>query len=1016
MHMNHLQRRRHQRHLPAFILLLLLSTLVLPASTAAALRPAARDSLQEEPVSPTPIPSPVDAAAPYTAEAQTLLEQMTVAERVGQLFLVTFPGDTVEQGDQIAELVLDYNIGGVILVAENDNITGREGSVPQQVTELSNQLQRLALLGSSAFITATVTSGDVTPSPTPAPEAPAVPLFVATQQEGDGPPYSQMHSGLTQLPSPMAIGATWQPDYAEDVGTIAGRELSALGINMLLGPSLDVLESPRPGSASDLGIRSFGGDPYWVGLMGQAYTRGLHDGSDGRLAVIAKHFPGQGSSDRPLGEEVSTVRKSLEQLKQVELAPFIAVTNIAGAQDGASAIADGLLTTHIRYQGFQGNIRATTAPVSFDPQALGSLLAQPEFSPWRRNGGLIVSDALGVRAVQRFYDDTGQEFPHRQVAKDALLAGNDLLYMGHFAQDQDNFTAQLANIKDTVDWFREKYNTDPAFRQRVDEGVLRILQLKLRLYGADFTPENVLRDSAALPDLIGQGSSRIQSQAPQALTLIAPTPGELAERLPSPPGPEDQIVIFTDMRRARQCAACPPEPYIGMESLQDRILALYGPQGSNQIRPEQIQSFSFADLAEFVAAGPGRILPPTPEPVPTPEPGADIAPGEPSATPAAPFSTAYLVQNALDSATWIIFGMLDVTPEVPTSSALKDFLAQRPDLIRNPRLVVFAYNAPYYLDTTEVSKLTAYYGIYSKIDAFVDTSVRLLFQEASLRGASPVDIENLGYELFRVTQPDPDQVIELFIARDGQLQAPPSEEPLELVVGDTVQLRTGVIVDRNGQPVPDGTLVQFMQQDRVEGLVNVIGESPTVDGIAELDYVLEARTGRFRITAASGEADNSQQLYMDIGDNVIFVMVTPTPAPTASATPTTTPTTTPTPTGTPSPVPTATATATPAPAEPQIAISLTDFQTLLAFFGGLLVTGSMGWATGRNGGSHNLTQRVRLLAWGFVGALLAYNYYALGLPGSGSFAALGSWAALLVTVAGGFAGLLGSWLWMERAS
>ena len=50
----------------------------------------------------------------------------------------------------------------------------------------------------------------------------------------------------------MAIGATWQPDYAEDVGTIAGRELSALGINMLLGPSLDVLENPSPGSASAL--------------------------------------------------------------------------------------------------------------------------------------------------------------------------------------------------------------------------------------------------------------------------------------------------------------------------------------------------------------------------------------------------------------------------------------------------------------------------------------------------------------------------------------------------------------------------------------------------------------------------------------------------------------------------------------------------------------------------------------------------------------------------------------------
>ena len=45
------------------------------------------------------------------------------------------------------------------------------------------------------------------------------------------------------------------------------------------------------------------------------------------MMVIAKHFPGRGDSDRSPEEEVATVRKSLEQLKQVELPPFFAVTN-----------------------------------------------------------------------------------------------------------------------------------------------------------------------------------------------------------------------------------------------------------------------------------------------------------------------------------------------------------------------------------------------------------------------------------------------------------------------------------------------------------------------------------------------------------------------------------------------------------------------------------------------------------------------------------------------------------------
>src|SRR5690606_20088173 len=133
-----------------------------------------------------------------------------------------------------------------------------------------------------------------------------------------------------------------------------------------IGPSLDVVESPNPSASSDLGTRIFGGDPFWVGEIGRAFIAGLHNGSSQRMLVIAKHFPGRGSSDRLPEEEVATVRKSLEQLKQVELAPFFAVTNSANP----AGLTDGLLVSHIRYQGFQGNIRATTRPVSFDASAL----------------------------------------------------------------------------------------------------------------------------------------------------------------------------------------------------------------------------------------------------------------------------------------------------------------------------------------------------------------------------------------------------------------------------------------------------------------------------------------------------------------------------------------------------------------------------------------------------------------------------------------------------------------------
>ena len=115
--------------------------------------------------------------------------------------------------------------------------------------------------------------------------------------------------------------------------------------------------------------------------VGSAITREADAASQGfassGLVPVAKHFPGRGSADRPSGDEVATVRKSLEQLKQIELAPFFAVT---GNSSDAADRADGLLVSHIRYQGFQGNIRATTKPVSFDQQALTQILALPENS------------------------------------------------------------------------------------------------------------------------------------------------------------------------------------------------------------------------------------------------------------------------------------------------------------------------------------------------------------------------------------------------------------------------------------------------------------------------------------------------------------------------------------------------------------------------------------------------------------------------------------------------------------
>jgi beta-N-acetylhexosaminidase len=379
----------------------------------------------------------------------------------------------------------------------------------------------------------------------------------------------------------MAQGATWQPSLAEKVGTVLGDELSRLGFNMLLGPSLDVLQNPESGGV--LGVRSFGGDPYWVGEMGKAYITGIHQGSAGQIAVVAKHFPGFGGADRLPEDEVATVRESLEQLKQVELAPFFSVT---GDAPSITATTDALLTSHIRYQGFQGNIRATTRPVSFDPNAFSQLMKLPEFATWRESGGVMVSDDLGSRAVRRFYDPTGETFNGKSIALEAFLAGNDLLYLGNYAfgADLDSYT----NIVDTLNFFSQKYREDAVFAQNVDDSVLRILTLKYRLYGDAFSLTGTLKDPGGMNQL-GLSSQVTFDTSRQASTLISPSLEELNDAFPAPPSRNEKIVFITDSRIYQQCSNCRQQIIPKVSALADAVLRFYS--GTGQVLLNNLNLF-----------------------------------------------------------------------------------------------------------------------------------------------------------------------------------------------------------------------------------------------------------------------------------------------------------------------------------------------------------------------------------------------------------------------------------------
>jgi beta-N-acetylhexosaminidase len=442
---------------------------------------------------------------PPTDTAEQLLARMSPEERVGQLFLITFDGPQPEQ--PILDLLSFGYVSGVILSAAGDNFAASPNTLTSAAA-LIERLQTERIDRLEDFATAE-----------PAEEPPGgvfVPLLIGVSLNQEGTPYPEILNGLSEPVTPMALGATWDAALAEAAGEQQGRELAALGFSLVLGPSLDVLGETSQRSAGDLGAETFGGDPFWISAVGSAFVSGLHAGGGGALGVVAKHFPGTGSSDRPPSEEVATVRKSLEELRLVDLAPFFAVTLGVPGEDPTTV--DGLLLSHLRYQGLQGSIRQTTRPVSLDRAAVEQILALDTLPAWRTAGGVVVSDSLGSRAVRRFIDPSQQSFNGPQVAREAFLAGSDLLLLDDFISTGDPDAA--TTIRRTVEAFANRYRDDPVFADQADEAALRTRRLKLRLYGDDLDPDAVLDRPGA--DLIDP-SEALAFRGAHAASRISPS-------------------------------------------------------------------------------------------------------------------------------------------------------------------------------------------------------------------------------------------------------------------------------------------------------------------------------------------------------------------------------------------------------------------------------------------------------------------------------------------------------------
>ena len=309
------------------------------------------------------------------AKVEQALSQMTLREKVGQLFFLRVEAldttihyvssdelpayETQAVNDCMRALAADYPLGGIILFAHNIKD-------PQQLAAFQKDLRAL----------------------------PGHPLLSIDEEGGRVARLALNPAfGLPRYESMTALGSTRAVSKASHT---IGTYLAKYGFDIDFAPVADVNTNPQN---IVIGTRAFSDNPQVAAKRVKAYVKGLQKA--GILGCV-KHFPGHGDvhADTHFGYAVSG--KSWEELAACEMLPFK-----AGIEAGVPLV----MTAHIAVPAVTGTEL---------PSTLSSVVLQDKLRGELGFDGVIISDALEMGAIAR-------QFPVPEACVLALEAGVDVL-------------------------------------------------------------------------------------------------------------------------------------------------------------------------------------------------------------------------------------------------------------------------------------------------------------------------------------------------------------------------------------------------------------------------------------------------------------------------------------------------------------------------------------------------------------------------------------------------------------
>jgi len=363
-----------------------------------------------------------EATEPPTTEAPTepdplevMLQQMTLREKVGQLFIIR--ADALDL-TQTPEQIIDPSAHGVTELSEEMEAVLKAypvGGIALFRKNIVDEKQLETLMG------ALQSTGEI-------------PLFMAVDEEGGLVARLANHPAfdLPKYASAAAVGKSGASGDALEMGASIGAYLYRYGFNMDFAPVADVNTNPNN---PVIGNRAFSSDAATASEMAKAMAQGLK--GEGIIPVF-KHFPGHGDTKEDSHGGIAVSYKTKEEMEACEWLPYEGLTH-----------RDCVMIGHIATPNITGDLTPATLSAAIVTDVLRGQLGF---------AGIVITDSLAMGAITENYTSG-------EAAVGALKAGCDILLGPE--ELREAFDAVVAAVEDGT-----------LSEDMLNERVYRILQLK----------------------------------------------------------------------------------------------------------------------------------------------------------------------------------------------------------------------------------------------------------------------------------------------------------------------------------------------------------------------------------------------------------------------------------------------------------------------------------------------------------------------------------------------------------